>query len=458
MRPLVALVGRPNVGKSTLFNRLAGRRMAIVEDTPGVTRDRNYADVEWGDRTFTLIDTGGFVVQGADPLLEGMRAQAELAVGESDLVIMVVDGREGIVAPDRDVADVLRRSGKPVILVVNKVDDSRPAASSVAAEFWKLGFDPVLPISAEHGIGASDLVETVFAKLPEGAGREESGPAEEGTIRVAILGRPNVGKSTLLNALLGKQRVVASALPGTTRDAIDTPFESGGRRYILTDTAGIRRQKTVALKIEHYAVVAALRALERSDVAALVIDATEPAVDQDARIAQIAEERGRALLIVVNKWDQVEHPPNAEENFRTGLKERLKFVSYAPILFTSALKGSKVQKVLEVSAALYDELTLRAPTPKLNKLLGHIQDDNPAPFARGRPLRIYYIAQVATAPPTFALNCNLPQDVPDFYKRYVSNQIREAFRLRVPMRLLWRARPGQKKRAARKRPAARKRH
>jgi GTP-binding protein len=451
VKPRVALVGRPNVGKSTLFNRIAKRNLAIVEDTPGVTRDRHEADVDWFDRAFTIIDTGGFVLRSSDTLLEGMREQAQVAVDECQVILFVVDGRDGLTPADQEIAEVLRRSAKPVVVAVNKVDGPKLESKGMAGDFWGLGFDSVLGLSAEHGYGIQDLVDAVIARLPEAEVEPEGEPAERG-IRVAIVGRPNVGKSTLVNALLRQERFVASALPGTTRDAIDTPLERGGRRFILTDTAGIRRKKTIAQRVEQFAVTAALHAIERSDVAALVLDATESGVDQDARIAQLAEEKGRALLVVVNKWDLVPHPPSGEENFRAGLKERFGFISYAPIVFTSATRKTKVDKVLDVAAELYDELTFRAPTPKLNKLLAHIEDSHPAPIARGKPLRLYYMAQVAAAPPTFTVTCNLPQEVPEFYKRYVVNQVRAAFRLRVPMRMLWRERPGKEQRESRKRP------
>jgi GTP-binding protein len=454
MIPVVAIVGRPNVGKSTLFNRILGRRAAIVEDTPGVTRDRHYAQTDWSGRRLTLVDTGGFVPGDPDLLLRGMREQAGLAVAESDAVLFVVDARDGLTPIDQEIADVLRRSGKPVVLAVNKVDDARSEAKTLASEFWKLGFEAVIVISAEHGHGTTDLLEAVIDRIPEGAGLGASAETEP-RIRVAIVGRPNVGKSTLVNALLREDRFIASALPGTTRDAIDTPLERVGRRFVLTDTAGLRRKRTIEQRVEQDAVYAALRAVERSDVAVLVIDAIEPAVDQDARIAQLVEDHGRALMLVVNKWDCIPRVSGGEDSFRAGLKERFKFVQYAPIVFTSALNGTKVDKVLEVAAQLYDELTFRVPTPRLNKLLGHIQDDNPAPFARGRPLRLYYIAQVGDSPPTFAVTCSQPREVPDFYKRYVINQLRSTFRLRVPLRLLWRERPGQVRRQSRKRRATR---
>ncbi|HEY8207196.1 MAG TPA: ribosome biogenesis GTPase Der [Myxococcaceae bacterium] len=448
MRPLVAIVGRPNVGKSTLFNRLVGRHLAIVEDVPGVTRDRHYADAEVEGRPFTAIDTGGFVPGDEDELLASVREQAQLAVEECQVVILVVDGRAGLLAADLEVAGFLRKSGKPVVLAVNKLDT--PALrEAVAGEHYRLGFERLCPISAEHGHGMGDLAEQLAALLPEA--EEEAAPAPEEPVRLAIVGRPNVGKSTLINSLLKQKRLVASALPGTTRDPIDSELVLDGRRVVLTDTAGIRRKRSIAQRLEKFAVVASLRVIERSDVAVLLMDATEPAVDQDAKIAAVAEEKGRALLLVVNKWDLVEKDRRQEEAFRASLKYHLKFVAYAPIIFTSALTGARVRKVVEIAVKLGDQLRVRAPTPHLNRLLEQVQDAHPAPLAGGRPLRLYYMAQVGTSPPTFAITCNRPEAVPDAYRRYLNNQLRQTFDLKVPIRLYFRPRPGQAKRAARKR-------
>ena len=479
MKPLVAIVGRPNVGKSTLFNRLARRRIALVEDQPGVTRDRHYWDVEYDGRDITIIDTGGFVPGEKDSLLQQVREQAQLAVEECDAIVFVTDARAGLTSADQDVANYLRQSGKPVVVAANKLDNESGTMQALAADFFKLGLGEVFPISAEHGLGVGTMMETVMGNLPpltpeeieareqaakaeeaaeegeEGAEGEEA-PAEEGSeerpIRVAIIGRPNVGKSTLVNALLKQKRVVASEVPGTTRDPIDSELTYKDRKVILTDTAGIRRKKTIAHRVEKFSVVAALKSLERSDVAVLLMDATEPAVDQDAKLAGIAEEKGRALVIVVNKWDLISTDKRKQELFREDLKHALKFVHYAPIVFTSALTGSKVEKVLELAVELAVQFRYRAPTPQLNRLLEHMSDNHPAPIVGRGPLRLYYMAQVGTAPPTFAITCNRPDGVPDMYKRYITNQLRGTFDLRVPIRLLFRDRPGQAKRAARKRP------
>jgi GTP-binding protein len=453
MKPLVAIVGRPNVGKSTLFNRLVGRRVALVEDVPGVTRDRHYADARWGDRAFTLIDTGGFVPGEKDTLLQQVREQAQLAVEECDAILFVTDGRAGVTAADEAVAELLRKSGKPVVVAANKLDSESGTVQALSGDFFRLGLGEVLPLSAEHGLGVHRLVEVLLDKLPpkkEGEDAEER--PDDGAIRIAIIGRPNVGKSTLVNALLKEKRLVASEVPGTTRDPIDSTLSYKGRKLILTDTAGIRRKRSIAHRVEKYSVVAALKVMERSDVAVLLMDATEPAVDQDAKLASLADDKGRALVIVVNKWDLIGADQRRQEAYREGLKNALKFVGYAPIVFTSALTGSKVEKVVDIAVELAEQFRYRAPTPQLNRLLEHMVDSHPAPIVGGKALRLYYIAQVGTAPPTFALTCNYPERVPDMYKRYITNQLRKTFDLRVPLRLLFKERPGKAKREARKRP------
>jgi GTPase len=453
MKPLVAIVGRPNVGKSTLFNRLAGRRLALVEDEPGVTRDRHYADAQWGDRTFTVIDTGGFVPGEKDTLLKQVREQAQLAVEECDVILFVTDGREGLTAADEAVAELLRKSGKPVLVAANKLDNGSDAMQALSAEFFRMGLGEVMPLSAEHALGVPQLVEAVLDRLPpKQEGEDAEVLPDDGTLRVAIIGRPNVGKSTMVNAILKEKRVVASEVPGTTRDPIDSALTYKGHKLILTDTAGIRRKRSIAHRVEQFSVVSALKVMDRSDVAVLIMDATEPAVDQDAKLAGLAEDKGRALVIVVNKWDLIGTDQRRQEAYREALKHALKFVGYAPIIFTSALTGTKVEKVVDIAVELAEQFRYRAPTPQLNRLLEHMVDSNPAPIVAGKPLRLYYIAQVGTAPPTFALTCNNPERVPDMYKRYITNQLRKTFDLRVPLRLLFRARPGQAKREARKRP------
>ncbi|HZJ54224.1 MAG TPA: ribosome biogenesis GTPase Der [Myxococcaceae bacterium] len=456
MRPLVAILGRPNVGKSTLFNRIAGRRLALVQDVPGVTRDRHYADAEWQGRELAIVDTGGFVTDEHGGLAAQVRAQAELAAAEADVVLVVVDGRSGPTPADETLARALRRTGKPLILVVNKLD-SPAAAETGTGDFYRLGIPDLFPVSAEHALGFDALLDAVVARLPApGEPVDGAEPEENAPVRLTILGRPNVGKSTLLNALVREERAVANPEPGTTRDPIDTTLVHGGRRFVLTDTAGIRRRKAVGEAVEKLSVLAALRSMERADVAVLVLDGTEPGVDQDARLAGLVAERARALLVVVNKWDLVTKDPRTEKRTREDLKWTLKFVSYAPIVFVSALTGSKVEKVLDLAAGLQDSFRMRIPTPALNKLLGQLVDAHPAPIVDGRPLRLYYIAQVGTAPPAFAVTTNRPEKVPESYKRYLSNQLRETFGLRVPLQLFFREKPGKAKRVARKRPHARR--
>ncbi len=448
MKPLVAIVGRPNVGKSTLFNRLIGHRRALVEDVPGVTRDRHYADAEWSGHPFTLIDTGGFVPGSTDALIAQVHEQAQAAIEECEAIILLADGSAGLTASDHELADTLRRSGKPIVLAVNKIDGRAQEEKTPLADFYTLGLGEVFLISAEHARGLSELLDRLVSLLPPLAPESPDTEDRNPPVRIAIVGRPNVGKSTLVNALLGRKRLVASELPGTTRDAIDSELAFKGRKFVLTDTAGIRRKTAIAHRVEHFAILAALKAIDRSDVAALVMDATEPAVDQDARIASIAEERGRALLLVVNKCDKLSGALD-QKAFRAELK--LKFVSYAPILFTSAVAQTRVDKVLEMGAKLRDQLAFRAPTPQLNRLLQQITEAHAPPFARGKPIRIYYIAQVGTGPPTFALTSNLPEMVPQRYKRYIVNRLRSAFGLKVPIRLLFRERPGGAKRRGAKR-------
>jgi GTP-binding protein len=495
-RPLIALVGRPNVGKSTLFNRIVRRRAAIVEDVPGVTRDRNYLDFSWDGRELSAVDTGGFEpVAGRREgdagrrLVRQVQEQAQLAVDEASAVVLVVDGREGPTAVDRAVADLLRRSGKPLFVAVNKVDGPHTAEEIPLAEFYTLGFGEVHPVSAEHGRGVAELVEAILSALQvppggqgdagsgEGAGEEGGARArgggtgarrrrgrsrgapdetrepaeppegggpppegETGEIRIAVVGRPNVGKSTLVNALLGQPRLVVSEVPGTTRDSIDTVLERGGRRFVVTDTAGLRRKRSIALRVEQYSVVRAMRAIDDAEVVALVLDATEAGSDQDAKLAGLVAEKGRALLLVVNKWDVAAAAGATREWYREELRKRLPFVAWAPLLFASARDGTGVEKILGEAARLAAEYRARFPTPRLNGLLAAIQEQHPAPLARGRPVKLFYMAQVGASPPTFVVQCSRPEAIGEAYRRFVENRFRAAFRLRVPVRFVYRER------------------
>ena len=450
-RSLVALVGRPNVGKSTLFNRIAGRRVAIVEDVPGVTRDRNYADVEWDGRALSLVDTGGFEPESRDRLIAQVRQQAQLAVDEAAAIVLVVDGRDGLTAVDRSVADLLRRAGKPLFVAVNKVDSAATEAEAPIADFYELGFGEVHPVSAEHGRGVPELLDAIVERLalpalpPPPEEEEEPREVEEadrpsGDVRLAVVGRPNVGKSTFVNALLGEERFVVSEIPGTTRDAIDSVVVHRGRRFVVTDTAGIRRKATIALKVEAYSVVRAMRAIDDAEVVACLLDATEAGVEQDARLLGIVTEKRKALVVVVNKWDIAEGEGATQDWYRNELLKRLPFVAFAPMLFVSAKERRGVEKVLDRAARLAEQYRARFPTRELNDLVSAIQEEHPAPLAKGHPVKLFYAAQVAYAPPTFVIQCSRPEAIGDSYRRFVENRIRDAFGLEIPMRIVFKER------------------
>jgi GTP-binding protein len=451
-RPLIALVGRPNVGKSTLFNRIAGRRVAIVEDIPGVTRDRNYADVNTDGFALSFVDTGGFEPESSDRLMQQVKQQAQLAVDEASAVILVVDGREGVTNVDEAVAAMLRRSGKPLFLAVNKVDSAVNEGDLPIAEFHALGFGELYTVSAEHARGIAELLDAVITatdapRLPaapeeeaDGELPEDPGDAPAGPIKLAVIGRPNVGKSTFVNALLGEDRLVVSDVPGTTRDSIDSELEYKGRAFSVTDTAGIRRKRSIALKVEAYSVVRAMRSIDRAEVVACLLDATEAGAEQDARLLGLVAEKGKALICVVNKWDLAEREGATQTWYREQLKKKLPFVAWAPLLFTTAKTGQGVGRVLDTAARLTEQYRARFPTPAMNHLLEKIQDSHPAPIVRGHRVKLYYVAQVAYGPPTFVVQCNRPDSVTDGYKRFVENRFREAFGLEVPVRIIYKER------------------
>lgn len=449
-RPLVAFVGRPNVGKSTLFNRVAGRHLAITEDTPGVTRDRHYADGEWNDRSFALVDTGGFLVKSDEPLIHAVRQQAQIAIEEAAVIVFVVDGMEGMTSADHDLATQLRRSGKPILLAVNKIDGERREAEGNLSEFYRLGFEGTHPVSAEHGRGVGELLDDVVKRLPAGPPAEDIN-RDTTSIRLAVVGRPNVGKSTFLNKLLGEERFVASALPGTTRDAVDATLEYGGRKFILTDTAGMRKKRMIVDRVEQFSVLRAMKRVEDSDVAAVLIDATELGAQQDAAIAGLAEEKGRALILVVNKWDLIAKTPDAAAKHLEELRLQLKFLSYAPVVFMSALEGTRVKKVLDLAIELYDESTKRIGTHELNEFLQEAQTAQMPSLWKGYPVKLFYISQVGNRPPTFVISANRPQAITESYRRYITNRMRERFGFRVPIRLAFKA-----KKQTRKKPGARR--
>ena len=529
MLPLLALVGRPNVGKSTLFNRIVGKRLAIVEDRPGVTRDRQYHEADHDGRQFRAVDTGGFTPTSTEKLVAAVRTQALFAIEEADVIIFVVDARAGLTASDAELAAVLRKGGKPVLLAANKIDSFRSEGEADLAELYKLGLD-VFPVSAEHGRGVSELLDAAMARLPrisaeqreaeldaisddqhpprsqraskrardaktasaegeaparqadaasdssedeaadessdddnalhgdewdpndsddaleaaddadaEPRGFRDAGLKKGGPVRLAVLGRPNVGKSTLLNRLVGSERFVASEMPGTTRDAVDETIEHKGRQFILTDTAGLRKKRNVIDKVEVFSAQRALKAVEEADVVLVLTDVSDLGVEQDARIAAQAEERGRAIILCVNKWDLVKDKETEGARLREEAERHLQHVGFAPMIFISALEGTRVNTLLDLAAELHDEAATRIPTPALNAWVQEMQDAHPAPLWNGFPVRMSYAYQVAMQPITIAIQCNRPQVVSEVYRRFLLRGLRERFKLRVPIRLLFKS-------------------
>jgi GTP-binding protein len=456
--PVVAIVGRPNVGKSTLFNRLVGGRRAIVEDVPGTTRDRLYAEVEWAGRTFTLIDTGGLELAPATDMMAAVANQVRVAVEEADLILLAVDSTAGPTAADEEIAQLLRqgdlsgrtsggRSGgkgknesrisKPVIVVVGKADNAN--RREVANEFYGLGFDTVVPVSAYHGSNSGDLLDEIVTQL--GAPPVEDEPEEDDRIKVAIVGRPNVGKSLLLNGLLGEERVVVSEIPGTTRDAIDTELEYGERRFVLIDTAGIRRRGRIEPGIEKYSVLRSSRAVARADVVLLVVDATELLAAQDQHIAGQIEREGKGCILVVNKWDLIEKDTHTVRRFQDAIARELNFMPWVPTLFTSALTGQRVNRVLDEVLAVDQERHKRISTGQLNDLVSRAVTTHPPTSRKGRLLRLYYCTQTDVAPPTFVFFVNEPDLVHFAYERYLENTLRAAYGFRgTTIRLRFRPR------------------
>lgn len=438
-RPLVAIVGRPNVGKSTFFNKIAGQRIAIVEDTPGVTRDRVYADVQWLGRPFTLIDTGGIDPRSEDPLRIQMRHQAEIAVEMADVILFFVDGRAGLTADDEDVADLLRRANRPVLLVVNKVDTQSLEDSRF--DFYQLGVGDPITISSANMLGLGDLLDEVLKLLPPGDAADEDEGADP-PIQIAVVGKPNVGKSTLVNRLLGQNRVMVSDIPGTTRDAIDVPFEEAGRRYVLIDTAGIRKKRAIAdASLERYSVVRSFEAIRRCDVALVLVDAQQGVTEQDTKIAGFVHEEGKAAVVVINKWDAVEKETGTLEAMRRRVLEQLKFMDYAKVLFISATQGTRVNRVLEMVREAYAQASRRITTGVLNDVLADAQLGVQPPASGGRRLKLYYATQQSVKPPTFVLFVNDMTLMHFAYERYLENQIRKAFGFEgTPLRFILRER------------------
>lgn len=433
---IVAIVGRPNVGKSTLFNRLTAARTAIEEKVPGVTRDRLYGVAEWRNRKFIIVDTGGLTFERRDPLLRQVRLQAELAIEEARVILFLLDGREGLNPLDQEIAGLLRRSGKPVLPVVNKIDHLY--AAEEITSFYRLGMGEPLSVSAAHGRGTGDLLDRVCDLLPE---EREAGAAGAETVRVAVVGRPNAGKSQLINTILGRERVIVSATPGTTRDAIDTPFEHDGTTFTLIDTAGVRRKSKVKEAVEYYSVLRALKAVERADVALLLLDAEQGSAEQDQRLAGYVDKAGRGLIIGVNKWDLITGRKEARREWLDRIGRDFAFVSYAPVLFFSALTGSRVEQLFPLITRVHRELYKRIPTALLNELVEDALAVNPPAAAKGKQLKIYYAAQISGRPPTFAFFVNNPRLVHFSYRRYLENRLREAFDFTgTPLRLNFRAR------------------
>ncbi|MEA4913214.1 MAG: ribosome biogenesis GTPase Der [Christensenella sp.] len=433
-KPLVAIVGRPNVGKSTLFNRLIGRRVAIVEDTPGVTRDRIYQDAEWLNYAFTLIDTGGIEPESEDIIASQMRRQAELAIETADVIIFLVDGREGMTSADMDVAEMLRRSSKPVVLAVNKID--APKFEEAMYEFYSLGLGDPYTISSAQGLGLGDLLDAVVKDFPKDL--EET---DTERVNIAVVGKPNVGKSSLVNALLGEERTIVSDIPGTTRDSIDSNFERNGREYTIVDTAGIRRKRSVEDEtIERYSVIRSLSAIRRADVVLIVCDASQGLSEQDVRIAGYAHEEGKASVLIVNKWDLIEKDTHTMNAFQKSLGADLAFMSYVPMLFISAKSGQRVNRVLELVDKSYEQARRRITTGQLNDVVSEAVMMNDPPSDKGRVLKIYYSTQVSVAPPTFVIFVNDSEIVHFSYERYLENFFRKSFGFEgTPIRILFRS-------------------
>lgn len=435
-KPIVAVVGRPNVGKSTLFNALAGENISIVKDTPGITRDRIYADVNWLDKTFTLIDTGGIEPDSNDIILSQMRAQAEIAMETADVIIFLVDVKQGLVDSDSKVADMLRRSHKPVVLVVNKVDSFDKYMADVY-EFYNLGIGDPFPISAVNRMGLGDMLDEVMSHFPEELAEAE----EDDRPRVAIVGKPNVGKSSLINKLLGENRLIVSDIAGTTRDAVDTEVSFQGKDYVFIDTAGLRRKNKIKEELEKYMIVRTVSAVERADIVVLVIDAVEGVTEQDAKIAGIAHERGKAVIIAVNKWDAVEKDDKTIYRVTERVRDTLSYMPYAEILFISALTGQRLPKLFETINMVSENHAMRVATGVLNEIMAEAVAMQQPPSDKGKRLKLFYITQVAVKPPTFVIWVNDKELMHFSYTRYIENQIRNTFGFKgTPLRFIIRER------------------
>ena len=438
-KPVVAIVGRPNVGKSTLFNVLAGERISIVKDTPGVTRDRIYADVSWLDKAFTLIDTGGIEPDSDDIILSQMREQAQIAIDTADVIMFITDVRQGLVDADEKVANMLRRSKKPVVLVVNKVDDFKKYMPDVY-EFYNLGIGEPIPVSAASMLGIGDMLDEVIAHFPERNAEEE----EDDRPKIAVIGKPNVGKSSLINKLTGEKRLIVSDIAGTTRDAIDTAVKYCGREYVFIDTAGLRRKSKIKEELERYSIIRAVTAVERADVVVIVIDATEGVTEQDAKIAGIAHDRGKGIIIAVNKWDAIEKNDKSVKEHSDRIRQVLSFMPYAEILFISAQTGQRLNKLYEMIDVVMANNSMRLATGVLNEIVAEAVAMQQPPSDKGKRLKIFYITQVSVKPPTFVVFVNDKKLMHFSYTRYIENRIRDAFGFRgTALRFIIRERKGE---------------
>lgn len=438
-KPIVAVVGRPNVGKSTFFNYLAGSRISIVEDTPGVTRDRIYAEIEWRSRKFTLIDTGGIEPYSEDIIMQQMKRQAEIAIETADVIIFMVDAKDGMTATDKEVATMLRKSQKPVILTVNKVDRVGDPPPEVY-EFYNLGMGDMITISSVHGLGMGELLDAVFEHFPDDIDSEE----DEDIIKVAVVGKPNAGKSSLINAILGEERVIVSNIPGTTRDAIDTHVENNGQKYTFIDTAGIRKRSKITENIEKYSTIRSWTAIERADVCLIMIDAVDGVTEQDTKIAGYAHQQGKASIIVINKWDLIEKQTGTLEEYRRQVHEKLGFMTYAPVLFISAKTGQRVHKIYELIKFVADQAAFRIPTGMLNDLVNEAIAMVQPPSDKGKRLKIYYMTQAGIKPPSFVVFVNDLELFHYSYERYLENQLRRNFGFEgTPIRFIHRQRDNE---------------
>jgi len=436
MKPLVAIIGRANVGKSTLFNRITGKK-AVIDDLPGVTRDRNYAETTWEDKDFILIDTGGFEPLSPDNLETQIREQTQLAIEEADVIMFLADGRDGLTHSDIEIIRMLRRIEKPILYVINKVDG--PQQHDTMTEFFQSGAEPLIPISAKHKLGITELMSAVTAHFPRSSREEHSN--SNSLIKIAIVGRPNVGKSSLINRILGSNRLVTEESPGTTRDSIDTHFTFNSQEYLLIDTAGIRRKSKVSQRFEKYCIVKTLKSLDRCDIAVLLIDALEGVTQQDGRIAQFIYEKGKACMIVVNKWDLITKDNSTYNSYLERTLGDIKFLEFAPVIFTSAVTGQRVFNIIKLAPRIFQQYHKRIQTSQLNKILGHAAQHHPPPYFENKPVKFYYSSQIDEAPPHFVIYTNYPNAVHFSYKRFLIHQIREHCGFEgTPIRLTFRQR------------------